>query len=947
MELISYDGFAFADLNMYGGLDADSYRGNWQVNARYVARVGAPGHLGPGEVAPTTIEATIGWDGVPVGAADDLLLTFDRMVGRLDPLNQSPKRKLVVERPDGVRVWRYANVVLPGGVDPDGAIDRLVVRFTSADPLWRKETETTILPSSPLQQVTGTNSAVSLPNAGQAAIHPVYRMDWNGTQRGIGTGTATLGWRFRWTLTVTNNRPNTVDRWPYWVDLGNTAALVSAGKALATGNDLRVLFQGRELARQLVAWNEAQSYALVLLPRLEAGQVVELDVVYGNSVAGAPKTLQYPDQPAIQTDTHVANALSGSTVGQLNATEALALTNAVALGGTLVGLTGPNAGVSRTIQGFTTAAGVTNVFTDTFSTAWAAGNRFLVLSSRNGRLLWNTSVTERGNNPSRGRWYLSSGESPPDLVDYRVPVAWRPALYADGRDKKGQRRFSRLSTGGDLDSFAILDASRTWENGPSVPEEGAADGVALSLPFPITAYRTQMKRTNPSGMCRAIVASRGQGGEQYRELAGIDTHVATETTWDPGTLVTPTDTLHLYTGLIPAEGDEIPPDWRSDQGTTTTSGATTSLTDGEKAWRDGQWVGATLRITSGKLKGTTRTITGNTATVLSYAATSSAIGGDNTYELRHKPLLATLRDFVECNVDVDLSGLVATGTVANENPVYHHRGRMWLGGGYGISPVRRGEVRIGTPDDWVLTRSSEGIRLDSAKRTATIYHVPTGAVIRYLTEPTVQWLSIVTEGGVTTARRSQDGMPLPIGVNPLANPGAAVNTTGVTVVSDGGVVAAVSRITSAPTPFQQPGAFRLQLTTNPGGANAIAQLVWPLVPARAGDLIEVTAAVQTTSTSIRPRIGLYWLDNVGIIQTSFQATYAPVANTWLSIGEMFTAPAGAVAYQVIVRADPNGTATLGSIYVDAVDPGSPVLWYDEIASAGIRIGASYTEGFLG
>ena len=946
MELISYDGFAFADLNMYGGFDADSYRGNWQVNARYVARVGAPGHLGPGEVAPTTIEATIGWDGVPVGTADDLLLTFDRMVGRLNPLDQSPRRKLVVERPDGVRVWRYANVVLPGGVDPDGAIDRLIVRFTSADPLWRKETETTVLPSAPLQQVVGTHSAVSLPNAGQAAIHPVYRVDWDGTQRGVGTGTVSLGWRFRWTLTVTNNRPNTVDRWPYWIDLGNTATLIAAGKALATGNDLRVLYQGRQLARQVVAWNEVQSYALVLLPRMEAGQVIKLDIVYGNSVAGAPKTFAYPDVAAVQTDTYVGTALAGGTISQLNTTEASSLTYAVAIYGTVRGLSGANAGEERSIQGSTTSGGVTTISLNTFPFAWAVGDRFLVRSSRNGRLLWNTSVVDRDFSQTRGRWYLSDGENTPDLVDYRVPVAWRPALYQDGRDKKGQRRYSRLSVGGgDLDSFAILDASRTWENGPTVPEEGAADGVALSLPFPITAYRTQMKRTNPSGMCQAIIASRGQGGEQYRELASIATHAATEVTWDPGTLTPPTNTLHLYAGLIPAEGDEIPPDWRSDQGTTTTNGTTTSLTDGEKAWRDGQWVGATLRITSGKLKGTSKTITASTATSVSWSgATSSAVASDNTYELRHKPLVSTLRDYLECNVDVDLSGLVVTGTVANETAVYHHRGRMWIGDGYGASPTRRGEVRIGTPDDWVLTRSSEEIRLDSAKRTATIYDVSTGAVIRHLTEPTVQWLSIRTEDGVTAEERSLDGMPLPIGINPLANPGADVDTAGVALEVSGGVAVTLTRA-DTPTPFAGTGAFRLNVTTNPG--SGWAQLVWPAVACRPGDIVEVAAALQTTLAALRPILAVRWLDATGAaITTSLQAVYTPIVDTWLSIGEMFTAPAGAYGVAPIVRMLPSTTG-IGSIDVDAVDPGSPVLWYDEWASAGIRVGASYVEGFLG
>lgn len=947
MILVSYDGFVFPDLDMAGGLGIDRYRGQWQTNARYVPRVGAAGFLTPGDVSPTVIEADIIYDGTD---DEDLLLTFDRMVGRLDPLNQSPTRKLVMDRPDGVRVWRYATVVVAGMPDPDGSINSLRVRFTSADPLWRKEEAVSIFPSTPLAQVTGTHSAVSLPNSGQAPIHPLYRLDWNGTEREDADKTSSLGWSKRWTLTLTNNRPNTVPPFPYWIELGETDGLVLSGEMRADGDDVRVLYQGQEVPRDLIAFDSPYSLALVLLPRMESGQEIELDIVYGNSEAGSPRTLAYPHIPACHADWYVGASLVSSTDALVNITESDEVKAAIALGGSIVGLTGANLGVYRTIQGFTSGGGVTTVFHDTMPASWGTASGFLILPSKNGRLNYATQIIER-DSPYRGRWYLSSGESPPDRVDYRVPVSWKPELYQDGRDKKGQKRYSRLSTGGDLDSFAILDTARTWENGPTIEEEGGADGVSLSLPFPITAYRWQGQIINPSGMCRAVVASRGQGGEQWRIQEEATEANEADDVWDPGTINLASDTLHLYTGLIPVEGEEIPPDWRSDQGTTTATGTTTSLTDGEKDWRVDQWVGATVRFTSGKNKGKSKIVTANTATTVSWSGAIVAVAGDNTYELKHPPLRATLNDYLECNVDVDLSDLDVTGDWSEAVDVYHLRGRLWIGGGYGASPARRGRITIGSTTDFVLIRSSEELRFDSGRRSAYIWHVPSETVIRRFAEPTIQWESIVTADDgtgvlVTTERRSLDGMPLPIGENPLANPGAEDDASGVDVEVSGGVVASdpPTRVTS-PTPYQQPGAFRLQITTNPG--SGYAQMVWPPVPIRPGELVEMVAALRATHAHLRPLLAARWLDvDLAPIQTSVQAAYTPDVDTWMSIGEQFTAHEDAAFFEPIVRMSPGGTS-LGSIYVDALDPGSPVLWYDEVGSAGLKVGATYQEGYFG
>jgi hypothetical protein len=68
---------------------------------------------------------------------------------------------------------------------------------------------------------------------------------------------------------------------------------VSGSKALSSGNDLRVVYQGKEIARTLTDWNSARFNTLVwiVIPYLAAGASITYDVLYGNANAGTPPTL--------------------------------------------------------------------------------------------------------------------------------------------------------------------------------------------------------------------------------------------------------------------------------------------------------------------------------------------------------------------------------------------------------------------------------------------------------------------------------------------------------------------------------------------------------------------------------------------------------------------------------------------------------------------------------
>jgi hypothetical protein len=86
--------------------------------------------------------------------------------------------------------------------------------------------------------------------------------------------TATIGWKYRRRYTITNSgaviRSRTIR---LRLTLGATDGLVSGGKALSSGDDLRVVYQGKEIARTLTDWNSGSftTLAWITIPYLAAG----------------------------------------------------------------------------------------------------------------------------------------------------------------------------------------------------------------------------------------------------------------------------------------------------------------------------------------------------------------------------------------------------------------------------------------------------------------------------------------------------------------------------------------------------------------------------------------------------------------------------------------------------------------------------------------------------
>jgi hypothetical protein len=140
---------------------------------------------------------------------------------------------------------------------------------------------------------------IVLANAGQATAHPEISIDWTAQRT---TDTADVGWKYRKSITITNNGSQPLNRRPWRLSLGSTTALVSGSKALTSGDDVRLLDPyGVELARTLIGWNSGTTYLWFLLD-LQPGEAKTFAVIYGNPSAADPGVLHGINRPQFDID---------------------------------------------------------------------------------------------------------------------------------------------------------------------------------------------------------------------------------------------------------------------------------------------------------------------------------------------------------------------------------------------------------------------------------------------------------------------------------------------------------------------------------------------------------------------------------------------------------------------------------------------------------------------
>lgn len=285
MRLIGFRGFDWEGSGYFCGLPYGVPFMSAQPTI--LTRPGTHPTFGPGAVSERAIPAQFGYKGSLASYEE----AWNQLLTQLRPLDSRPG-ELRGERLDGTIVTIQAVLTLPPGVST-GEVNTIAVNFIAVDPLWSAETET----SETKTFTRNEDLALHVPITGNIEKAPTITISPT-VQRT--SGTAGAGFTKRQTLRITNGLSRALINFPYRLDLGDTAALVTASKMQADGDDLRLIYQGREIARTLVGINTTQTYAWIIIPNLPALATMDLDLWYGNAAASA------------------ATALSGAAVPPLN-----------------------------------------------------------------------------------------------------------------------------------------------------------------------------------------------------------------------------------------------------------------------------------------------------------------------------------------------------------------------------------------------------------------------------------------------------------------------------------------------------------------------------------------------------------------------------------------------------------------------------------------------------
>lgn len=717
MEIISFNGHSFAVDNVHGGIPWDAARGQFSLRTNVREAPNAAARIVGGSLSPRRIPVDFVLEG-PGDARD----AAAQLLGRLDPTNPEP-RELVMAWRDGTHYVTLATVELTQ--PPETLVNIVPVAFVAADPIWRK-----VEPDAVTQDFTASAGAaftVPITNAGQATAHP--HLTFAPTSRD------STDWALfvRRTLPITNNTGQSWRRQPVRIDLGDTSTW-SIFNPFLPNDEFYIFLDGLEVPRIAVNLAGKRSFAWIVVDELAVGETLTYDICYGNGLPGLPKTLSRETAPAFDTRWNAGAADGGSTttLTRFSAGWALGQWN----GGTLYILSGPDAGQTRTITATTTS---TTVQWATPLSAAPTGQDYLLTLSSNAKWVFPVQQQE-DNRAQRGLWWINRGQNRPSITRFDVPGSWEPYLFLDNTDEKTQTEWVEIDVGTN-DFFSILDAIRIWDGAVDLGRnEGNADGVTFSSPWPITHWTFDSLFKNPVPMAKGFFGSRESGAgdwERVLERTGEFDNLTADAVVRR-TLSADVPQHHLVAALLPVDENEIPLSWARESGTSTGGGGTT-LQDTNKAWVPGQWKGATIRIIDDSDTPTAnnqrRTIIGNSDVLVTVDVAWTVTPGANAkYEIIAKRVAARLRSATTWEVEFDTTG-VSIGPISAETTNYRVAMTLRVDGGTLAVPAPPyDQLRIGIAGRQMFLSPAEDIRIDCARRRAAIHNRTTGAKLRDLTE---------------------------------------------------------------------------------------------------------------------------------------------------------------------------------------------------------------------
>lgn len=289
MRVIGYGDVDFESLGYYVGIP-DDWLGAPRVDPAIIPRPGNYATFGQSTVGEMTVPVVFGYTG-----SDPIEQAETRLLRLLNPVDTESVRLLRIEDNDGNRVSVRAKLRISSSRGTDD-VNTFAAQFVAVQPFFDADVSS----SATKTFASALDQAMAVTVLGEYPVQPTIRVQPT-VQRS--TKTADVGWSLRQRYTVTNPGPRAMVNYAILIPLGNTATLVSGGKALASGNDLRVVLQGQEVSRALKGWNTASSGAWVIVPNLAVGATLTYDILYGNASAGSPPVLAWselaPELPPI------------------------------------------------------------------------------------------------------------------------------------------------------------------------------------------------------------------------------------------------------------------------------------------------------------------------------------------------------------------------------------------------------------------------------------------------------------------------------------------------------------------------------------------------------------------------------------------------------------------------------------------------------------------------
>lgn len=279
-QIVSIDGTLLSALGIEGWIADDSTDPTGE--ASFEPRTGG---------APALFASAIVNDGELVAVFDSPNYTATAaLLALLDWPGNPTERAVVANFGNPASLTEVTNDVVVTGVRTfQGAV---YARLAVADPIWR-----TLANGSRSHTTTHftDDEGMSLTLTGQVRTRLSIRIV-PGSARQSGNESDEYGWKYRKTRTITNTTDETIDRFPYRFSLGDTTPLTTA-KAMANGDDLRVVLNGDMLPRTLVGWDSADTYVWVIIDGFGPGEERTYEFWYGNPEADTPDVLAYPDLP--------------------------------------------------------------------------------------------------------------------------------------------------------------------------------------------------------------------------------------------------------------------------------------------------------------------------------------------------------------------------------------------------------------------------------------------------------------------------------------------------------------------------------------------------------------------------------------------------------------------------------------------------------------------------